>query len=123
VSGFDADTLVMLDQEREVDVVTRLPDGAQQQTTIWVVVDGGDVFIRSWRGARAKWFQAALDQPDHVELICRGQRLVVRPVLAIDDLSVARCSSAIERKYAGDPSTDAMVREEILETTLRIDPR
>jgi len=121
--AFDSATLALLDRAREVDIVTRRPDDSPQQTTIWVVVDGEEAFIRSWRGARARWFQAALDRPDDVELVVDGLRLRVRPQLATDDLSVARCSSALERKYAGDPATDSMVSEEILETTLRLDPR
>lgn len=119
----DEATLALLDAEREVEIVVRLPDGSSQQTTIWVVVDEAQPFIRSWRGPRAAWFQAALDRPDEVELICARRRLAVRPVLAIDDVSIARCSSALERKYAGNPSTAGMVREEILETTLRLEGR
>jgi hypothetical protein len=121
--NWDRDTLALLDREREVDIVTRLPDEGTQRTTIWVVVDGDAAFIRSWRGARAKWFQAAVDRPAEVELLVADQRLPVRAVLATDDLSVARCSSALERKYAGADATGAMVREEVLETTIRLDPR
>ncbi|CAN5741323.1 hypothetical protein BH23CHL7_BH23CHL7_03810 [soil metagenome] len=121
--NWDRDTLALLDREREVDIATRLPDDGTQRTTIWVVVDRDEAFIRSWRGARAKWFQAALDRPTEVELIVADQRLPVRVALATDDLSVARCSSALERKYAGSDETGAMVREEILETTLRLEPR
>jgi hypothetical protein len=121
--ALDKRTLDLLDGEREVDIITVRPDGRRVRTTLWVVVDGDDAFLRSWRGPRARWFQAALDRPQEVELMAAGQRLVVRPVLATDDVSIARCSSALERKYAGDPATDSMIREEILETTLRLEPR
>ena len=121
--SFDQQTLALLDDEREVSIETVKPDGSRQRTVIWVVVDGGDAFIRSWRGDRARWYQAALDRPDEVSLEVAGRSLAVRPVSATDDLSVARCSSALERKYAGDPATPAMVREEVLGTTLRLEPR
>jgi hypothetical protein len=119
----DRETLALLDGQREVDIVTRRPDGSRTRTTIWVVVDGDDAYIRSWRGAGARWYQAVLDRPADVELIADQLHLRLRAVPAADDLSVARCSSALERKYAGDPATEAMVREDVLETTLRLEPR
>jgi hypothetical protein len=120
---FDDQTLQLLDREREVRIETTRPDGSTMRTIIWVVVDREEAFIRSWRGDRAYWYQAALDRPADVALWVDGRRLDVRAVPATDDQSVARCSSALERKYAGDPSTPSMVREEILGTTLRMEPR
>jgi hypothetical protein len=121
--SFDAQTLALLDDEREVRIETVQPDDGRQSTIIWVVVDGGDAFIRSWRGERARWFQAALDRPHEVSLEVAGRSLAIRVVPATDDLSIARCSSALERKYAGEAETPDMVREEILGTTLRLEPR
>ncbi|HUG46863.1 MAG TPA: DUF2255 family protein [Candidatus Limnocylindria bacterium] len=120
---FDDNTLALLDREREIRIETALPDDSVRHTTIWVVVDEGEVFVRSWRGERARWFQAAVDRPDDVAVLLAGRRLEARALSATDDESVARCSSALERKYAGDPSTRSMVREEILNTTLRLEPR
>jgi hypothetical protein len=121
--SFDREVMGMLDREREVEVVTTRPDGSRASTTIWVVVDEDRAFIRSYHGARAKWYRDALDRPDEVELVVAGTVLPIKPVPATDDLSIARCSSALERKYAGDPSTDAMVDEEVIDTTLRLEPR
>jgi hypothetical protein len=122
-SRFDEEMLAQLDEQREVRIETPRPDGSTTRTIIWVVVDEGDVFIRSWRGDRAHWYQAALDRPDEVALLADGRRLEVRVAPAVDDLSLARCSSALERKYAGQAETPAMVREEVLGTTLRVEPR
>ena len=122
-SRFDQATLELLDREREIRIETALPDDSRQRTTIWVVVDGGDAFVRSWRGERARWFQAAIDRPEDVAVLVGGRRIDARAVPATNDESVARCSSALERKYAGDPGTRWMVREEILNTTLRLEPR
>jgi hypothetical protein len=120
---FDQQVLEILDRQREILIETVRPDGSRRRTTIWVVVDDGDVFVRSWRGAGARWFRAALDRPGDVTLALDQQTLAVRAVPAADDESIARCSSALERKYAGDPSRRSMVREEILGTTLRLQPR
>lgn len=123
MSGFDRQTLELLEQQREVDIVTRPPDGSEQQTTIWIVVEDGEAYVRSFRGPRARWFRAALERPDKLDLIVADRRLPVRAQPATDEVSIARCSSGLQRKYAGHPSTDAMVREEVLETTLRLEPR
>jgi hypothetical protein len=120
---FTDDVIELLDTEREIRIETIQPDDQAQRTTIWVVVDEGEAFVRSWRGERARWFQAALARPADAVVLVGGRRLEVRAVPATDDASVARCSSALERKYAGDQSTSSMLREEILGTTLRLEPR
>lgn len=118
----DRETLKLLDETREVEIITVRPDGRRAQTTIWVVVDEDEAFIRSFRGSGARWYRDVLERPE-IQLLVDGMRLRMRAVPATDDLSIARCSSALERKYAGDPSTDAMVDEEIIDTTLRLEPR
>jgi hypothetical protein len=120
---FDDATLALLDSTREVTIETTRPDDSRARTIIWVVVDDGDTYVRSWRGDRAHWYRAALDRPAEVALLVDGRRIEARAVPAIDDGSIARCSSALERKYAGEAETPSMVREEILATTLRLEPR
>ena len=63
-STFDAETLALLDRELEVDVETIRQDGRPKRTTIWVVVDDGEVFVRSWLGDRGHWYRHALVRPD-----------------------------------------------------------
>jgi hypothetical protein len=121
--GFDAPTLRRIDGAYEVDIETTRPDGTTRTTTIWAVVEGGDVLVRSWKGDRGYWYQAALDQPDAVTLIVAGTRLPVRAVVADDAESVARCSRGLARKYRGDPSTPSMLLPRILHTTMRLEPR
>jgi hypothetical protein len=123
MTRFDRETLELLDREREVKIETVRPDGRRRATIVWVVVDQDEAFIRSWKGDRAYWFRAATDRPDEVALTSGDQRIEARAVLALDAESVARCSSALERKYAGDPDVPSMVRPEILNTTLRLEPR
>jgi len=109
-----------LAQAKEVDIETTRPDDATRRTTIWVVVDGGDVLARSWRGERAHWYQAALDRPDDVALLIGAERVPVRVERATDVPTITRCSEGLEAKYRGDPSTPAMVRPEVLHTTIRL---
>jgi hypothetical protein len=122
-STFDAPTLDALDRAREVEIETLRPDGMPRMTTIWLIVDRGEVFVRSWRGDRGYWYQGALDTPDAVTLHVGGRSIPVRVIQATDNSAIDRCSIALERKYAGDPATPSMVRPGVLGTTLRLEPR
>ena len=91
------------------------------RTITWVVVDGDGVFVRSWRGVTARWFREALANPD-IAVHIDGRRIPARAVPARDPDSIARTSAGLERKYDGDSATPSMVRAEILDTTMRLDP-
>jgi hypothetical protein len=120
--AFTQDELAVIDRPRTVRIETSRPDGPVHSTIIWVVVDDGDIFVRSWRGAGARWYREALANPD-VALVVAKRRMPATAIPATDDDSVARTSAGFERKYPGNPATDDMVRDEILGTTLRLDPR
>jgi len=119
---FDAATRQLIDDAYEVRVETRRVDGSQRRTIIWIMVDGEDVFVRSVRGDRGHWFQAATDEDRPLTLIVDGRSIPVKAVLAADPDSVARASGALERKYAGDPALPSMLRPFTLGTTLRLEP-
>lgn len=119
---FSNDDLRAIDAAKEIEVETSAGPGAELHRTItWVVVDGDDVFVRSWRGVTARWFREALANPD-VAIHVDGRRIPARAVPARDADSIARTSAGLQRKYDGDSSTPSMVRADILETTLRLDP-
>ena len=115
--------LQLLEREREVEIVTTRPDGSLRRTIIWAVVEDGTAYVRSVRGERGHWFQAALDRPAEVQLVAGGRTIPVVAVTAADERSVARCSRALEEKYAGDPDLESMLVPQVLGTTLRLEPR
>ena len=120
---FSGDDLDAIDKAKTVRIETSAgPDRPVHRTIIWIVVDRDDVFVRSWRGVTARWYREALANPD-VALHVGKRRLPARAVPERDDDAIKRTSGALERKYEGDPSTRSMVRDEILITTLRLDPR
>jgi len=119
---FNAATLRWLQAEEEVQIETLKLDGSPRRTVIWVMVDGEDVFVRSWRGDRGYWFQSATQPDAQVALIIDGQRVPVTVHVAIDERSVARCSRQLELKYAGNDSLPGMLRPSVLGTTLRLEP-
>ena len=122
VAAFPRDVLELLDQAEEVQIETRSPrDGTVHRTIIWVVVDRDEVFVRSVLGPRGRWYRELLAQPT-AALIVRGRRVPVRAVPATDDESVERTSAALRVKYGDGPSTRAMLRDDTLPTTLRLEP-
>jgi hypothetical protein len=120
---FDAETLRRIDAAYEVDIETTRPDGSTRQTTIWVVVDGGEAFVRSVRGERGYWYQAALVRPADVYLVVDGERIPARAVAASDAQAIARCSDGLSKKYRADGSLQSMLRPNVLATTIRLEPR
>jgi hypothetical protein len=107
---------------REVDIETRRgADAPVHRTTIWAVVDGEDVFVRSWRGAGARWYRELTANPVAV-LHAEGGSTPVSAVAASDPDSVARVSAGYRRKYGDSSVVDSMVRDEILDTTVRLEP-
>lgn len=120
---FDAATLRQIEAAYEVDIETRRPDGSARQTTIWAVVDGDDVYVRSVRGDRGYWYQAAVDRPADVNLVVDGKRIAARAVVASEDAVIERCSRGLSRKYRDDPELPSMLRPGVLATTIRLEPR
>jgi hypothetical protein len=114
------DDLALIDRAKTVRIETSHADGPIHRTIIWAVVDGDDVFVRSWRGPTARWYREALADPE-VAIHVGKRRIPARAIPARDPESNARTSAALERKYAGDPATPSMLRDEILDTTLRLE--
>ena len=121
--AFAADLLARLRHEIEVDIETRRSaDAPPHRTIIWVVVDARDrVLIRSYRGASARWYREATSGTP-TALVIGDEVLPVTVEHARDEERIHACSAELERKYAGDPATPAMVRDEVLDTTLELRP-
>jgi hypothetical protein len=121
---FPPDVLDLFVRSEEVEIETnrRMQGGAPpRRTVIWIVVQGGDVFVRSVRGERGRWYRDLLADPNgalHVD----GRRIRFRAIRADDASSTQRCSQGLEEEYARDPSLGAMLRPEVLPTTLRLEP-
>jgi hypothetical protein len=116
---FDADMLRALRDVQEPTIRTdRHPNSS---VVIWVVVEGGGVFVRSWLGARGRWYKD-LAAGGTATLEFAGHRLPVQALPANDARSVERASGQILRKYRSSGHAQEMVRAEILPTTLRLEP-
>ena len=116
------DVLAACEDEVEIEVVTSRPDGTPRRTVVWPVVEDEIAYVRSYKGRAGKWYQEALARPEGA-LAVGGRDVPIRFVPATDPASVAACSAALARKYDGDPSMPAMLVDDVLPTTLRIEPR
>jgi hypothetical protein len=120
MTSFDADILRELRDLREVAI--RTEKHPKSAVVIWVVVADDEVFVRSWRGTKGRWYRdLAAGGPATLEFA--GGRLAVQAIPASDPAAVARASRAFLRKYQPSPHAQEMVRFEILPTTLRLEPR
>jgi len=121
---FDPATLDLLRRTDEVRIETSAgPERRVHRTVIWVVVDYADrVLVRSVRGSRGRWYQRMLVNPPGA-LHVAGRRIPVRAQPASDAVRVASCSAALEVKYRRPrASLAAMLRDEVLDTTLELHP-
>ena len=102
------DFLALLHDLKEVDLETTAGDGrTSHRATIWVVVDEGEVFIRSWKGERGRWYREIRERPEAV-LHAAGQSVSVRREPAVDPESVRRVSDAARRLKAGGRAGDLL---------------
>lgn len=120
MARFDSATLRDLDTVREFDIRT----GKHPKTAvvIWVVVADGEVFVRSFRGATGRWYRD-LAAGGPATLAFNGRELAVQAIPAGNQDAVDRASRAFLTKYAASPYAQAMVKTDILSTTLRLEPR
>jgi hypothetical protein len=122
--SFDTETLKLLDATDEVYIETRRDaDSPEHRTIIWVVVVEGEVFVRSVRGPKGRWYREISSNPEgalHVE----DDRIPVRAVPATDGTTVDTVSEAYRSKYeeSSPGPTAAMVRPDVLPTTLKLSP-
>jgi hypothetical protein len=119
--SFEDDDLARLAAAEEIEIETQAPDKDVRRTVIWVVVDDGEVFVRTYKGAGSRWYRDAMANPA-VAIHLDGKRLPATAIPATDPDSVERTSSGFLHKYANDPASRTMVVPEVLQTTLRLEP-
>ena len=122
--SFDAETLRLLDETKEVRIETRRHEDAPvHRTIIWVVTVDGEAFVRSVRGEKGRWYREVSANPG-AALQVWDRRIPVRAVPAVDETTVGAVSQAYRDKYgrASPGSTRAMLQPETLPTTLKLEP-
>jgi len=120
---FDSKTLDALRNVEEIRIATT-PAGTKKKhrATIWVVVVDDDVFIRSFTGPKGKWYRNVLADPE-ADVEFDGKAIHVRAMPVKDRKTIEAVSRAYLEKYRDSPYAKDMVRDEVLPTTLRLEPR
>jgi hypothetical protein len=118
---FDANVLNQLTHAEEINVETQSATGRKHRTTIWVVVEGNEVYVRSVRGRAGRWYREFIANPLGA-IDMDGQHIAVQAVPATDGASITRVSNEYLRKYRRSPYVNSIVRQETLPTTLRLEP-
>ena len=117
---FDADTLRTLRDVREIAIRTDAHPNAA--VVIWVVAADDEVFVRSVYGAKGRWYRD-LAAGGTATLEFAGRRMTVGAIAETDPAAIDRASAEYLRKYQPSPYAAAMVKAEVLPTTLRLEPQ
>src|SRR5260370_22163363 len=96
MAKFDAQTLGELRDVQEVAI--RTEKHPKSAVVIWVVAADDEVFVRSWRGAKGRWYRdLAAGGPATLEFA--GRRFAVQALPVSDQTSGARARPEYPRKY------------------------
>jgi len=124
-SPWKPETLAALGEAMEVDVTPIDRDGTRRASrTIWSIRVGDELYVRSWKGRRAVWFQDAL-ATGLGELAVTGGG--ASQLVTFDEVDAAapvqrQISATFLTKYAGLDETASMNEQGPLESTLRLVP-
>lgn len=105
----------------EIALWVRHADGRWSHRTVWVVVLGGEAYVRSAFGRRSAWYRRVLRHAD-TEVEVAGVRLSVT-LQAVDDPElVQRVSGAYRAKYglSWPGPVESMNGPEAAATTMRL---
>ena len=120
--SFSGEDLAAIDVAEEVQIETQAPGGAAHRTIIWIMVDDGEVFVRSVNGEDGRWYKEAKANPA-VAIHVDGRRLPATAIPADDPDSIDRVSDALRRKYPDQgASLRSMLQPHNFATTLRLEP-
>ena len=105
----------------EIVVRVRRADGRWSARPVWVVVLGGEAFVRSAFGQRSAWYRRVLRHAD-TEVEVAGAQLSVTLQAVDDPATVRRVSRAYRAKYGLDwpGPVESMNGPEAAATTMRL---
>jgi hypothetical protein len=110
------------DTTKTVEIETRSAKGTKHSVPIWIVVVDGVPFVRSVRGPAGRWYRELLARGEGA-VIAVGKRTPVRATHDRSSKAIEAVSAALRKKYArSGQSLRSMLRDEVLDTTVRLDP-
>ena len=123
--SFD-DVVRVLDETSVVAVVTTKADGRPVATPIWSMVVDGVPYVRSVRGAGARWYRDArsgrpvafalgdgsIAERDRAAALALPREQVALIDVPVDDAVQSRIDDELRRKYAAEPDAVAEMLSE-----------
>jgi hypothetical protein len=108
---------------RELEIQSVTAEGSlRKPVPIWVVRQGEDLYVRSWRGPGSAWFRGVQDRHEgHIRAgsVDKDVTFVEAPEKPVN----ASIDVAYRAKYGDSPYATPMVSEPARSTTLRLVPR
>lgn len=86
-----------LDEGEVVTLTTVSPSGARFETSVWLVEDGGSLWLRSGR-PDAQWLARLRARPE-ITIARDEERLAYRAIPLDDDAARSRVNAAMAEKY------------------------
>ncbi len=123
MSGFDPQDAALMREAPTVVIETSAGPGEQaHQAIIWIVVDeGGRAFVRSWLGQRGRWYRELVANPGGAVQV--GHRRIAIRAKHADPAGIETCSRLLQLKHrSAKGSLLSMLRDEVLDTTLELEP-
>ena len=110
----------------EVDVTPIQADGTRRAgRTVWSIGVGDELYVRSWKGRGAVWFQDALATGQGEIAVTGGGASQLVTFEEVDAAAPVQeqISATFLTKYAADQYAGTMNEQGPLESTLRLIPR
>jgi hypothetical protein len=121
-ASFSAAVLKRLDETKVVDIETRSAKGTKHSVPIWIVVVNAVPYVRSVRGPSGLWYRRLLARGEGV-IVAGGKRTPVKATHDRSKTAIERTSEALRSKYkTSGASLASMLRADVLDTTVRLEP-
>jgi hypothetical protein len=120
--SFPPAVLKSFDETRVVEIETRSAKGTKHLISIWIVVVDGVPYVRSVRGPAGRWYRELLARGEGA-VVAGARRTAVRAKQDKSPKAIEAVSAALRKKYArSGQSLQSMLRANVLDTTVRLDP-
>lgn len=122
MTAWTSDELSLISSAKEIEITTYRADGSlRSYMPIWIVRDGDDLYVRSYRGRAGSWFRHGLRMHEGRIRADGLERDVAfeEPEDSVD----AALDRAYEQKYGRNGYVDAMLAPAAVAATFRLLPR
>lgn len=123
MTTWSTDDLDRIGDAQEIQIAPENDDGTPRRpTTIWIVRNGDDLFVRSANGPEGRWYRTAAGTR-RGRITAAGLTRDVTFTDATDPAVNDQIDAAYLAKYGSTPWAEPMTRPGPRDTTFRLTPR